>query len=97
MKWKEGTEPPLEMWTSVIGSFNLYVSVDEVDENKCWGTINVWMYNNMSRESFSPFDYLFPGSYQRSQYMWWNWKEKFHFSDVPGYFNGTKTNQGGGW
>lgn len=62
---------------AAIGSFDLFVTIDSLDESTCTATINVWMFNNMSRESFGPWvnDFPFGDRYQRSQYMWWNWKE----------------------
>ena len=44
--------------------------------------INIWMYNEMSRRSFGRFadHWYFRKRSMRSQYMWWNWKERITFN-----------------
>ncbi len=68
------------LWTSAIGSFGIYVTVDEIDCCKkiCGAKLQIWMYNSMDRDSFGVFadSWFFRKSGQARQYMWWNWKEK---------------------
>jgi hypothetical protein len=86
-----------ELHTSAIGSFRVISTADEVDMSGCRVTLNVWMYNEMSRRSFGRFanNPLVRWRPMRSQFMWWNWKEKFKFDaqgnviDIP--------SGGGGW
>ena len=68
--------------TSSIGSFNVAATVDDVSFQPCRATINIWMYNEMSRESFGDFanHWYFRKRSMRSQYMWWNWKERITFN-----------------
>jgi len=67
--------------TSVIGSFRIGATVDNVNlsGNTCSATINIWMYNEMSKKSFGKYAKYFPLSSMKTQYMWWNWKETFSF------------------
>lgn len=42
---------PDTLWTSAIGSFGLYATVDSIDCDLGSAVLNVWMYNNMDQES----------------------------------------------
>lgn len=78
-----------ELHTSAIGSFRIIATADKVED--CRVTLNIWMYNEMSRRSFGRFANhpLFRYRPMSSQFMWWNWKEKFLFdnqgniTDIP--------------
>lgn len=75
-----GTQPEIQtrdLYTCSIGSFNLYSTADQIDCVAKTATMDFWMYNNMSRQSFGRFAShpAFRLSGMRSQYMWWNWKE----------------------
>ena len=73
--------------TSSIGSFNIAATVDVVSFQPCRATINIWMYNEMSRRSFGRFadHWYFRKRSMRSQYMWWNWKERITFNGKGEY------------
>ena len=73
--------------TSAIGSYRLAATVDTVTFNPCRATINIWMYNEMSRRSFGQYanHWYFRGRPMPSQFMWWNWKERIKF-DSKGRF-----------
>ncbi len=73
-----------ELYTSAIGSFRIIATADNIDLLKCHATINVWMYNEMSRRSFGRFANYFVFRYRpmASQFMWWNWKETFKFDSL---------------
>jgi RHS repeat-associated protein len=68
-----------ELHFSSIGSFRIIATVDKIVG--CQATVDIWMYNEMSRRSFGRFANQVPfrWSSMDSQYMWWNWKEKFEF------------------
>jgi hypothetical protein len=70
-----------KLYTSAIGSFVLYVTVDNIDCCKKTATLSFWMYNRMSRESFGRFadNPYFRKSRMDDQYMWWNWKEDLSY------------------
>jgi hypothetical protein len=70
-----------ELHTSSIGSFRIMATADEVDVATRKIILDVWMYNEMSARSFGKFAHRWPfeGRPMRSQFMWWNWKEKFNF------------------
>jgi hypothetical protein len=70
-----------ELHTSSIGSFRLMATADEIDLSTRKVILNVWMYNEMSKRSFGRFatEWPFANLPMRSQFMWWNWKEKFNF------------------
>ena len=79
------------LYTCSIGSFNLYTTVDRIDCAAKTATMNFWMYNRMSRQSFGRFaDHpVFRLSGMQSQYMWWNWKESVEWKSgavrvIPG-------------
>jgi len=85
---------PEDLWTSAIGSFNLYATVDNVDCNCKTATLRFSMYNQMSRQSFGRFAKYFPFAGQASQHMWWNWTEKYNWGD--GSTGGSDNSSGGG-
>jgi hypothetical protein len=66
-----------QLYTCSIGSFNIFATADRVDCAAGTATMNVWMFNCMSRDSFGRFARLnaFKVSKMANQYMWWNWKE----------------------
>ena len=66
-----------ELHTSAIGRFDLTVTADEI--TACSATINIWMFNDMSKQSFGKYAPYFPTLPMASQIMWWNWKESFTF------------------
>ncbi len=75
------------LYACAIGSFRLIATVDEVSLEKCRATINIWMYNEMSKKSFGHYarHWFFKGSKMYSQYMWWNWKEHIKFNNKGEY------------
>ena len=75
--------------TSSIGSFSIAATVDVVSFKPCKATINVWMYNEMSRRSFGQFadSWVYRGRALPTQFMWWNWKEKISFDGQGRYKN----------
>ena len=81
--------PHDKMWTSIIGTFELYVTVDKIDCCKKTATIRYWMYNNMSEKSFGVYAEKYKAlkvneNVFSSQHMWWNWTEKHDFSGPDG-------------
>jgi hypothetical protein len=82
--------------TSAIGSFTLFVTVDEIDCCAKKATLDIWMYNRMSRQSFGRFaDWpVFAGCVMANQYMWWNWSEEYNFSTGA---SGGSGGSGGSW
>ena len=70
-----------ELHTSAIGSFRIAATADEVNLERGHMVLNIWMYNEMSSRSFGRFahEWPFEGLPMRSQFMWWNWKERFNF------------------
>jgi hypothetical protein len=58
-----------------IGSFGIYVTLDEIDCTNRIGTMRIVMYNNMSRRSFGDYARYASLSGQANQYMWWIWTE----------------------
>ena len=73
-----------KLHTSTIGSFRLIATVDSVifkTKGHCDATINVWMYNEMSKRSFGKFADRRPAKWtqMKLQFMWWNWKEEIKF------------------
>jgi hypothetical protein len=71
-----------DLYTGSIGSFNLYTTVDCIDCAAKTATMDFWMYNSMSKQSFGKFanEKVFQASGMKSQYMWWNWKESVEWS-----------------
>lgn len=82
------------LWTSAIGSFGVYVTVDSVDCVCMQATMRFWMYNSMDRDSFGRFAHYFPSSAMARQYMWWNWTEDYNWG--TGTSGGKKGAKGGG-
>jgi len=73
---------PDNLWYSTIGSFGFFVTVDEIDCCEKKAKLNIWMYNAMTEGSFGKtFSLLFWASAKKPQYMWWNWKEDYDWSD----------------
>ena len=71
---------PNNLWYSAIGDFGLFVTVDEIDCCNKKAKLNVWMYNAMTKESFSKkYSRFFWASAKKPQYIWWNWKEDYDF------------------
>jgi hypothetical protein len=62
-----------DLYTCSIGSFGIYVTVNNIDCVAKTAELNIWMYNAMSRRSFGRFAQYFPLSGMETQYMWWNW------------------------
>lgn len=57
------------LYTSAIGSFDIFVTLDNAS------TMKVWMFNLMSRHSLGRFAKYFPLSGMANQWMWWDWTE----------------------
>jgi RHS repeat-associated protein len=101
---KTGQIPP-ELWYAAVGSFGVYVTVDEIDCCNKKAKLNVWVYNKMSQKSFGlpnviGYKLLTPGAQgMANQYMWWNWKEDYSWTNVstPTGGGGTPSGGGGGW
>ena len=76
-----------KLHTSSIGSYRIAATIDKISFNPCKATINVWMYNEMSRQSFGRFakHWYFRNSSMQSQFMWWNWKERINFTSNGSY------------
>lgn len=74
-----------ELYTCSIGSFGIYITVDSIDCAAHTAEFNIWMYNTMDRDSFAAYadDPVFSLSGMASQFMWWNWKESFHWGPAP--------------
>ncbi len=70
--------------TCSIGSFGLYVTLDNIDCNSGSASLKIWMYNAMDEDSFGPFVSIFPVSGMERQYMWWNWIEDYTWSPGSG-------------
>ena len=74
-----------QLWTAPIGSFGIYVTVDEIDCCERTATLNVWMYNAMDKDSFGRLQNHWYPRLRRSgmarQYMWWNWTETHSWSE----------------
>ena len=70
------------LYTCSIGSFNVYTTVEAIDCSAKTATMNFWMYNEMSRNSFGKFAShpAFALSGVKTQYMWWNWVETVDWS-----------------
>ncbi len=67
---------PDNLYTSAIGSFSIYTTLDKFDNNTNTATMNFWMFNAMTKRSFGTkrsADFKLCG--MKSQYMWWNWVE----------------------
>ena len=71
-----------DLYTCSIGSFNVYTTVEAIDCSAKTATMNFWMYNSMSRNSFGKFAShpAFALSGVKTQYMWWNWVETVDWS-----------------
>jgi hypothetical protein len=61
------------LYTSAIGSFTVYATLDNPS------TMKFWMFNLMSKKSFGSFASFFPNAAQANQWMWWNWTETVSF------------------
>lgn len=71
-----------KLYICSIGSFNLYTTVDKIDNSAKKAKMNFWMYNCMSKHSFGKFanDPVFSLCKMEKQYMWWNWSESIDWS-----------------
>ena len=67
--WKNSGYQTHALYTASIGSFDIYVTLDNPS------TIKIWMFNLMSRKSFGRYAGNFPTSGQANQWMWWDWTE----------------------
>jgi RHS repeat-associated protein len=76
INWKNSGYQPEKLYTAAIGSFEVYVTVDKINTGMNSATLKIWMYNQMSRESFG-LGSLFPGSGMANQWMWWDWTEDY--------------------
>ncbi len=72
-----------ELHTASIGSFDIYVTADNIDCQAKTARLNIWMYNAMSEASFGRFAGYFRRvgmlAQMATQYMWWNWHELYNF------------------
>jgi hypothetical protein len=87
MEYLTTSNVPDQLWTSAIGSFGLYVTVDSINCESGSAVLNVWMYNNMDQSSFgNPASWFSAAGAAMAwsggvdpQYMWWNWTEPHHW------------------
>jgi len=69
MIWQYDHIQNTALYTSAIGSFDIYVTLNNDS------TMKVWMFNLMSRKSFGAFADSFPAATMANQWMWWDWTE----------------------
>lgn len=72
--------------TSSIGSFRIFVTTDQLDCARGRSTLQVWMWNAMTRSSFGDFAEELPFSISgmATQTMWWNWTEEHKWTPGGG-------------
>ena len=98
--WNDYDATPETLWTSAIGSFGIWVTVDKIDCACKSAKMNIWMYNKMSKKSFGSFGIWLPKFMykQEDQFMWWNWKVDYRWSKQFGWDgNYGEASSPGGW
>jgi hypothetical protein len=67
--------------TAAVGSFRIIATASLLDPAERLAILDVWMFNIMSSTSFGQFGRQWPFNELplRSQFMWWNWQEKFNY------------------
>jgi len=60
-----------------IGSFEVFVTVDQIDVGRKHAVLKVWMFNLMDARSFGRFTDYAALSGMANQWMWWDWTEDY--------------------
>jgi RHS repeat-associated protein len=75
--WKKTGIQTDALYIATIGSFEVFVTANQLDLTTRKAVLNVWMFNLMDRRSFGRFAQYAVLSGQANQWMWWNWTEDY--------------------
>jgi hypothetical protein len=59
------------------------MTATKIDCDSCTATVEIHVFNAMSRTSFGAFAEGYPDAGQATQYMWWHWTEEYDWGTPP--------------